>query len=90
MSDERAKAIFGDAVADDPYEGLPRHMVESVPHTVEVIVHQQQPTDVGGEQKIMLDAAPRSYTVQLERDGVPLTKGDLPQRWVPGEKEGWR
>lgn len=90
MSDPRAQAMFGSAVATDPYEGLPAHMVASVPHTVRVTVYQRTTVTIGGEQKIVLDARPREFDVQLERGGVPLTKSDARGGWERGERDGWR
>lgn len=89
MSDHLSKAMFGEDAAADPYEGLPRHMIESIPHTVEVTVKQPKYAIIGGERKLRLDARPDVYTVQLERDGVPLTKGMLTPGWTAGEREGW-
>lgn len=58
-------------------DGLPAHMVASLPHTAEVKVR-----DRTGVHWI-------SHHVQLERDGVPLKKSDV-RGWFAGEAEGWR
>jgi hypothetical protein len=69
-------------------DGLPRHMI---PHTCEVAVLQRKmfKDPRTGELKIMMDAPPVVHTVQLERDGVPLTKADT-AGWIAGEKDGWK
>lgn len=69
-------------------------MVESIPLTVKVTIERpgKRETVVGGERKIMLDARPHTeeIVVQLERDGRPLTRGDVIPGWRPGEREGWK
>lgn len=77
-------------------EGLPRHMVEDLPLTVELTV--ERPTkleDVRNGDTVKVRGRERrvyvvnKHTVQLERDGVPLTRGDQ-RGWSAGEREGWR
>lgn len=93
MSDPIADAVFGRKVEGDPYEGLPPHMRESVPHVVTVkvampmqhaVLHcPDRPMDI--ENGI----AHVHHDVQLERDGKPLTKNDAPPSWRRGEADGW-
>lgn len=79
-------------MSDNPYEGLPTHMRPDLQHTVMVTVWQQRrvidPYD--GQEKIMLDAKPKTHNVQVERDGVGVMKADLPDRWERGHKGGHR
>lgn len=74
----------------DPFEGLPRHMIESRPLLVKVTLQGPRERIIGGEKKIALDAAPIVHMVQLERDGRKLTHGDKAQGWTRGEAEGWK
>lgn len=77
----------------DPFEGLPPHMVESVPLTVEVTVQYPPESEVwiNGERHEMLDGIGRveTHRLQLERGGRPLTMADR-KGWAAGEVEGWR
>lgn len=78
----------------DPFEGLPAHMLQSIPHNVEVEVTYpvSRLSTIDGEQKIALDARGlrTKHTVQLERAGRPLTVADRIAGYVPGEADGWR
>jgi hypothetical protein len=65
-------------------DGLPAHMLRSLPATAEVTVDQP----VYDEGRI-IGSTPSTYTVQLERDGVPLTRGDRAPSWETGERDGW-
>jgi len=80
----------------DPFEGLPAHMLESIPLTVDIVFERPggpRAATIDGEQKIMLDgfgATTETVTVQLERDGRKLTQRDRLPCWTTGEREGWR
>lgn len=65
-------------------------MLQSIPLTVEVTMERRQIVVVDGERKIPLDPHPQTHTIQLERDGRPLTVADRLPSYVPGEREGWR
>lgn len=67
-------------------DGLPEHMVSSVPHTCEVIVEQPIYDPEHGR---IIGTNPVTHTVQLERDGKPLTRADRAPAWQAGVAEGW-
>lgn len=79
----------------DPYEGLPAHMLESIPVTIEVTVEYASRPAVGrmsnGEPVLLSGLPPRieTHQVQLERGGKSLTVADR-RGWTTGERGGWR
>lgn len=77
-------------------EGLPRHMYEHLPLTVEVVTEVPMKFGVPyPEDQVRLGVsgfpvATEKTTVQLERDGKPLTFADQARGWTAGEREGWK
>lgn len=75
--------------------GLPRHMVEDLPQTVELTTERRRTIDqLRNGCTVRTDRRGRMFevtkqTVQLERDGVPLTRGDA-RGWRRGEAEGFK
>lgn len=67
-------------------DGLPEHMIRSVPHTCQVIV--EQPI-YDPERGLVIGTNPVAHTVQLERDGEPLTIADKFPSWRAGDADGW-
>lgn len=74
-------------------DGLPGHLVDDVPLTVEVVVLRHAHKMMDGEWRSWREPTgpipATTHTVQLERDGVPLTRKDKLPGWAAGEREGW-
>lgn len=87
-------------IANLDTEGLPPHMVRSVPHVASVTVEQDLNTHLRCEREVGIDSwmtredgvnvYMMHHTVQLERDGQLLTRADTLPRWSAGEKGDYR